>query len=242
MKNIKFFKSFIVLIVILAALAGNSLQAQINADKLLSDVRKNFDRVKDYSADMLIKVDVNVIRIPDTKVRILFKAPDKMRIKSENFAMLPKAGMNFSPNDLLKGDNSIILEKEEDWNGSRIAVIKLIPLGTSTDIVLSTIWVDVNQLVVRKVESTTKTKGTFVIDLQYDKSLTEFPLPSVMTFKFDMSRQNFIPEELEGEKKPKEEKKDKKKKTEGTVKITYSGYKVNKGIADSEFIEKEKAK
>lgn len=240
MKKITVFKFFIIVAGILASFAVNSSHAQINADKLLSDVRKNFDKVKDYSADMLIKVDVSIIRVPETKVRILFKAPDKMRIKSENFAMLPKAGMNFSPNDLLKGDNSIIFEKEENWNGSRIAVIKLIPLGTSTDIVLSTIWVDVNQLVVRKVESTTKTKGTFVIDLQYDKSVTEFPLPSVMTFKFDTARQNLIPEE--GEDPPKEFKKDKKKKTEGTVKIIYSGYKVNRGIADSEFIEKEKAK
>jgi len=242
MKKKPVIKSFFVLIFVLVTLLGSLLNAQINPENLLSDVRKNFARVKDYSADMLIKVDINIIKVPETKVKILYKAPDKIRVKSESFAMLPKEGMNFSPNALLKGDNSIIFEKEEDWNGSRIAVIKLIPLGSASEIVLSTIWVDVNQLVVRKVESTTKTRGTFVIDLQYEKTVTEFPLPSMMTFKFDMSRQNFNSHGFEEDEKPKEEKKDKSKNTEGTVKIVYSGYAVNKGIPDSEFTEQEKKK
>lgn len=219
------------------------LNGQTDGRKLLEDVKRNFEQVKDYRADMDIRVDINMIKVPDTKVKLLFKAPDKMRIVSDNFAMLPKEGLNFSPSTILKGDNSIIFEKEEIHAGTRIGIVKVIPLGGASDIVLSTVKVDMERLLILQVESTTRTKGTFVIDMDYNKSLTPFPLPSKMSFKFDMSRQSVM-QGFGNDQPPKKEneKKNKRKPSEGTIKITYSGYVVNKGIPDSEFIEKEEKK
>ncbi len=227
-------KKFFIFFVIIISYSN----AQSNDPKAILDrVKERFEKVQDYEVDVKIKIDVDFLKVPENNAKILFKQPDKIRIKSEGFALLPKKGMNFSPLSLLSKSYTSFYERDENLNGNNTAVIKVIPLGESPDIVLSTIWVDRNLYVIRKIESTTKLEGTFNIDLKYDNSTVgSNPLPSAMTFTFDISKMT-IPKGLSGEITSERELKKKNRMTKGTVNLYYSNYKVNKGISDSEFKE-----
>lgn len=213
-----------------------------NPEAILKKVVDVFNKVQDYEVNVTIKIDVEFLKAPDTKAKIYFKQPNKIHFESETFAMLPREGFDFSPNSLLKKKYTAFFERIDTIDGLKSAVIKVIPIGETEDVILSTLWIDLNNYFVRKVVSTTKYNGTFSIELKYDPNL-DYPLPSNMIFTFNVDKMN-IPRgfsgDLSNEKKTK--KTDDKPNTTGRVYITYSDYKVNVGIPDKFFEEKNKKK
>lgn len=208
-------------------------------DEILNRVVENFNKVQDYTVDVSIKVDVEFIKVPETKAKIFFKQPDKIHLQSDGFAMLPKNGMEFSPSALINKEHTAIYEKDVLLNGVNTSLVKVIPLGDQGDVILSSIWVDQAKQVIMKVESTTKTNGTFTIDFTYSKDF-KYPLPKEIVFSFNVDKMN-IPATISGEtttEKPKKKKGKADSVTKGKVIVKYSNYDVNKGIADSIFEKK----
>lgn len=208
-------------------------------NEILKGVIKNFDRVQDYVVDVNIKVDVQGVKVPETKAKIYFKQPDKIHLESEGFAMLPKDGMLFSPSSLLKKDYTAIYEKDVEINGYKTSIIKVIPSSEQSEVILSTLWIDQSKKLIRKVESTTKLNGTFTIDFNYDDKI-KYPLPSQIIFSFNMDKMN-LPTTVKG-KEDGENQKNKRgndSTTKGKVVVKYSNYVVNKGIDDSVFLDKK---
>lgn len=210
-------------------------------NEIINAVIKNFNKVNDYQVDVNIKVDVEFIKVPETKAKIYFKQPDKVHLEAEGFAMLPKNGMEFSPSSFIKKDYTAVYEKDVDLNGFKTSIIKVIPLGNEGEVILSTLWIDQKKQVIRKVESTTKTNGTFTIDFSFDEKI-KFPLPSKIIFSFNMDKMN-IPATISGEtstEKPDKKNKSSDSRTRGKVIVNYLNYLVNKGVPDSIFEEKNK--
>ena len=213
-----------------------------NLDAILDGVKKEFEKIDDYQVDVKIKIDVDFLKMPDREATIYYKKPDKFSIDSENFAMLPKSGLNFSPLGFLNYKYSSFYVKEDTVNGRQADVIKVIPVEGDADVIISTLWIDSKRNIILKVESSRKPQGTFTIDLDYLKTSQGFWLPSSLIFTFTiegslyqaMSRES-IEKELDSSKNPNE------KKT-GKVYLVYSNYKVNTGLPDSVFETKNSEK
>lgn len=234
MKKIK----IIFLLLVIAAV--NSFGQKNNPDAILKKVLDTFNKVQDYEVNVKIKVDVDFLKTPDTEAKIYFKQPDKIHFESETFALMPREGFDFSPSALLKKKYTAFYEREDTIDNFTTAVVKVIPLGESDDVILSTLWIDQSKNVIRKSETTTKFNGTFSIELKYDHPNFNYPLPSNMIFSFNIDKMN-IPMGFSGDMsvKSEKEKKDKKPTTTGKVYVAYTNYKVNAGIPDKIF-EKQK--
>lgn len=225
------------LLIALLSLTALSTRAQNDPEKLLAQVKDAFNQVKDYEVDVNIIIDVEFLKVPETNAKIYFKQPDKVKVDAEGFALMPREGLNFSPNSLLKENYTALFEKDEKVDGFNCAVVKIIPLGSGTSVILSTVWIDRKNSVIRKVETTTKTNGTFNIDLKYDLGKTKYPLPVSIVFAFEVNKLN-LPKGFSGDTSKK--KKDNGKDTApGKVYVKYSNYKINKGISDKVFEEKK---
>lgn len=231
------FKSF-TLVVLLSLFAFGQSK---DPDLILKKVISSFDKVQDYEVDVKIKIDVDFLKAPDTEAKIFFKQPDKVKFESNTFAMLPREGFDFSPNSLLQKKYTAFYVREDTIDNVITSVIKVIPLGESDEIILSTLWIDQAKSVIRKVESTTKTNGTFSIELKYEKNNSRYHLPKSMIFSFNIDKTN-IPVGFSGDLSPDKEEnaRDTKRSTTGKVYVTYSNYKVNTGIPDKFFEEKAK--
>ena len=211
-------------------------------EAILESVKKEFDKIEDYQVDVKIKIDVDFLKMPDREATIYYKKPDKFYIDSENFTMLPKSGLDFSPIGFLNYKYTSFYEKEDTVNGRQTYVIKVIPLEGDADVIISTLWIDTRRNIILKVESSKKPQGTFTIDLDYLKTNEGFWLPSSLIFTFSiegslyqaMSRES-IQKEIDSTNKSEE------KKT-GQVFLTYSNYKVNIGLPDSIFEKKDSEK
>ena len=234
-------KKFLIILLLSGFVGSNSYSQKNDPDFILKRILDTFSKVHDYEVNIKIKVDVNFLKIPDTEAKIYFKQPDKVHFESETFALLPREGFDFSPSTLLKKKYTAFYEREDTIDNFRTAVVKVIPLGETDDVILSTLWVDQSKNVVRKVESTTKTKGTFAIELKYDQTNLAYPLPSMMIFTFNIDKTN-IPVGFSGDldSDPNPKQKDNEPTTKGKVFVTYSNYKVNMGISDKIFENKKR--
>jgi outer membrane lipoprotein-sorting protein len=227
-------KPYLLAAAVLLHFVSASAQAP-DAQKILEEVRSRFEKVKDYEADINIKVDVDFVKIPEKKGKAWFAQPDRVKVKTEGFSLLPKKGMNFSPNQLLTGNFTAIFSGEEKVGGHDTWVIKVVPGNDDSDILLSKIWVDKKRMVIRRLESATRSQGTFEMYFEFPESASTFDLPGSIVFKFDL-RKNEIPLGLTGDFNNQDPGKAKgTKNSRGTVTIRYLKYTINQGLGLAAF-------
>jgi len=217
---------------ILVVFAGTCFAQSKDPNTLLKKVESKYKMIKDYQVDARIKVDVDFLKVPDMNAKIYFKAPDKVKLDSKEFAMIPRQAFNFSPLSFMDKSYNAIYIKDEPSN---IAVVKIIPSDDSADFILSTLWIDTIDNVITRVETTGKRGGTSRVDLKYPAD-KKYPLPSAIDFYFELPQMRIPSDPRE---KTSGAKKEGNQPKSGTVTITYSNYKINKGISDSIFNEKK---
>ncbi|MFH1196672.1 MAG: hypothetical protein V1720_13300 [bacterium] len=205
-------------------------------NKILDQVKERFDKIKDYTVDATIIVNVDFLKVPKSTAKIYFKQPDKLHLESEGFAMLPKAGLNFSPTKMLSTNHDAIFVRTENTNNRDVDVIKVIPSDDTSEVILSTLWIDKDEHVIIKVESTTKHAGTFQMEMKYDETY-KIGLPSEVKFSFNVADMQ-MPKQMMHDQNNNPKKRDAGMK--GTVVVKYKNYKVNSGLSDKLFEEKKK--
>ena len=201
---------------------------------IIETLKEKLNEVTDYSADISINIDVNFIQMPDSKAKVYFKKPDKFRIKSEGFAMLPKQGLNFSPAKFFNEDFDAIYLRQDTLFNKDVDIIKVLPRSDSSNIILSTLWIDFKNKLLLKIEANTKDAGTFGIEFIY-KNAIQYGLPDEVHFSFnikDVRIPNMNPQNVDDKKQMTQD-----KTVEGIVRIKYSDYVINKGLDDKVFEE-----
>ena len=238
--KLRFFNYFKCLLVLFVLPLGTTVSAQdINPQPLLDSVKTKFLKVKDYEADVSIKVNVTFIKIPVKSGKLYVKHPDKMKLVSNGFAMLPKRGMNLSFNELFEKKYNAIFVKQEVLNKVNTMVVKIIPLDDSADLLIATIWIDRLTQRIKKIDAVSKSSGNFVTSFNYPAKANSFDLPSELTFTFEVTKAN-LPMGVTGDFDSEKPKTKDNKPQKATLTITYSNYVVNKGIADAFFVETKK--
>lgn len=205
---------------------------QQNPKKLLEAVKNKFNKIQDYTVDTKIKLNVELFKVPETTAKIYFKKPDKVKMEAKGFAMLPKQGLNFSPNKFLSDNFEAVYIKKEKIDSVLLNVVKVIPLSDTSDVLLSTIWIDSGNNVIRKIVSVTKKSGEITVSLRYDKNTIKYGVPVEMEFIFDADD---LPANKKNEISARENQKQNRPKLKGTVNVYYSNYQINKGLSDEIF-------
>jgi outer membrane lipoprotein-sorting protein len=213
---------------------GTSLRAQLDADpnRILDKVLEQQKDILDYKVKVEIDVDVEFIKMPVKSAELYFKQPDKIKFKSDEFLMLPKKGLNQSVQKLLSEEYTAVLTGQELIERDYHYIIKIIPMGGSQDVVLSTVWVDSTTYLISRMESYTKSRGNSLISFEYYEDLK---LPSKMTVEFEVKEFNipldFINRSIEIDK---EKMKSDSLKT-GYIYLNFYDYQVNQRLDDGFF-------
>lgn len=213
------------------------IQAQ-EAAALVEKVKAKLNTVNDYEASGKMKTNVAFLKVPVANVKVYYKKPNKLKIKNEKgFSFIPKGAVNINMGNTLSGGKFTVLDAGTDKIGSTaVKVVKLLPEDDNADVVLSTLYIDEANAVIRKAKTTTKENGTYELEMTYGKYLAnglpdkiifsfntkDYKLPKGVTFDFDDGN---------GTKKPEDKAKNKKGKAE----ITFSSYSINKGVNDEVF-------
>jgi hypothetical protein len=225
------------MIILLLALAFSARIYSQTPAETIEKVKARLNKVEDYQANGKMKTNVLFIKAPVASVKVYYKKPDKLRIDNEKgISFIPKGSVNINLNNLFLNTNGFDLLDLGHDSASHLRIIKLIPKDENSDVVLSTIFVDETQDLIRKASTTTRENGTYDLEMTYGKyaafgladkvvftfNTHDYKLPKGITFDYD-----------DGSTKETVAEKEKNKK--GRVEIYYSAYIINKGVPDSVF-------
>ena len=68
-----------------------------NILRIIQNTEDKFRLINDYEVKMTISVSIPAFRMPKKKYHVFFKQPNKIKIKSKGFGVLPRTGMFTSP-------------------------------------------------------------------------------------------------------------------------------------------------
>jgi outer membrane lipoprotein-sorting protein len=206
--------------------------------QLVQKVKTKLDKVTDYQAEGTMKTNVAFLKVPMSNIKMFFKKPNKLKIKSEKgISFVPKGAVSMNLNSILNDNSYSILDAGTDKiNGLSVKVVKLLPQDDNADVVLSTLYIDETNMVIKKAKTTTRENGSYELEMTYGKYVAyglpdkilfsfntkDYKLPKGVTFDFDDGVKNNKPADAAKNKK-------------GSAEINISNYSINKGIADNLF-------
>lgn len=225
-----------VLLCCLTCFSLSVLHAQ-EMTELVNKVKTKIETVTDYTATAVMKVDIEFIKAPTSSVKIYYKKPNKFKLKKEGgISILPKGGLSINLNTVLTINDFVALAAgETKIDNIPIKIVKMLPNDENSDIILSTLYIDEKNLLIRKVVTTTRENGTYELNMTYG-TYSKWGLPDKVIFSFntkDYKLPKGVTLEFDEGKKPSDA--DKLKNKKGKVEISYSSYIINKGVDDSLF-------
>jgi len=203
-------------------------------EEIIQKVKTKLEKINDYEAEGKMKTNVAFIKAPVATVKVFYKKPDKLLILNETgISFIPKGSVNINLNNLFVNMNAFdIIDAGRDNEGLR--VLKLLPKSDTADIVLSTLYVDEKNMLIKKSKTTTKENGTYELEMNYAKYL-DYALPDRIVFSFN-TKDYKLPKGITLDYDDGSEKNaDKLKNKKGTVEISYKSYIINKGIDNKIF-------
>ena len=231
-----FLKYGLLLTAIFSTVVG---KAQGDVAALIQKVGAKIERVNNYTAEGKMKTNVAFLKVPESVVKIYFKKPNRLKIKNEKgISFVPKGAVGINLSNIINGAKYTALDAGMDKIGNTVVrVVKLLPVDDNADIVLSTVYIDEANLVIKKAKTTTRENGSYELEMTYgiytayglpDKIIftfntKEYKLPKGITFDFDdgAAAKKTIPQGLN--------------KNQGQAEITFDSYIINKGVNDAIF-------
>ena len=231
-----FLKYGLLLTAIVSTVVG---KAQGDVAALIQKVGAKIERVNNYTAEGKMKTNVAFLKVPESVVKIYFKKPNRLKIKNEKgISFVPKGAVSINLSNIINGAKYTALDAGMDKIGNTaVRVVKLLPVDDNADIVLSTVYIDEANLVIKKAKTTTRENGSYQLEMTYgiytayglpDKIIftfntKEYKLPKGITFDFDdgTAAKKTNPQGLN--------------KNQGQAEITFDSYIINKGVSDALF-------
>jgi outer membrane lipoprotein-sorting protein len=204
-----------------------------DASQLIKKVKAKLELVDNYEATGVMKTDIAFIKAPIGKIKIYFKKPNLFKIKKEGgISLLPKGGLSVNLSSLIASSNySTIDAGIQDLGSKKLRVVKLLPNEESSDVVISTLYINEKESLIEKAVTTTKENGTYTMLMRYG-TFSNYGLPDQVIFEFNTKNYKLpkgITLEFEDDSKPLTAAQQLKNK-KGRVEINYKNYVVNKGI------------
>jgi outer membrane lipoprotein-sorting protein len=215
-----------------------SLYAQDEA-QLIKNVKAKLDKVNNYKAKGKMKINVSFANIPESDINVFYKKPNKFKVRKLNgISVLPKGGFSMNLNSLFTTDNyKAVAAGTKEIKGVLTKAVMLLPLDEKSDVVLTTLYIDEKNALIRKTSVTTRENGSYEMDMDYGK-YSSYGLPDKVVFSFS-TKDYKLPKGLSMEYEKGGAKKPKNANEKGSVEITYSGYDINKGVDDKEFVDEK---
>ena len=226
-------------LVLIAMVSTFVVKAQENVNALIQKVNAKIEKVNDYTAEGKMKTKVVFLKVPVSAVKIYFKKPNRLKIKNEKgISFIPKGAVSINISNIVNGEKYTALDAGTDKIGNTaVRVVKLLPVDDNADIVLSTIYIDEANLLIKKAKTTTRENGSYELEMTYGKysayglpdkiiftfNTKEYKLPKGITFDFDdgEAAKSNVPRGLN--------------KNKGQAEITFDSYIINKGVSDAMF-------
>ncbi len=228
----------ILIILLFCMYSISSASDTLSPGQVLMKTQLIYSNLKDFSVKAKVIADIPNFRMPVKTVEFYYKNPDLFKIKTKGFALVPKyCLLPFSQcYEMVKDPQKLVIKKREIINGKKYIILlyKKDSDKPKNDILF---WVDAYLWRIDKINILQQDKLLSTIDFSY-QNLDGFWLPDTTLFTM------IFPKGIPNASGPSisdpfggsqfgtlQNQTDLK----GQVKIIFSDYKINKGIDDNFF-------
>ena len=126
------------------------------AEEVVQKVKDKLGQVNDYQAKGKMKTNVAFIKAPIATVKVYFKKPNRIRINNESgISFIPKGSVNINLSNIFVNTNGFDIIDVGKEPGTGLRIIKLLPKDENADVVLSTLYIDEAQSLIRRANTST---------------------------------------------------------------------------------------
>lgn len=221
------------ILVILILLSSLSAQNP-SGDEILRRCERNFESIDDYTVDLTAAINMDRIRIPEMKAVLYFKRPDKINIKSEGFAMLPREGFALPVTALVRNYDALLTGMEE-IEGKRVYRLQLTAKKAATRVQNLIVWVDPENHAITQTTSAPYGGRSVTVQTRYMHYENKVWLPERMSVRFAATAPDtaaFDEFPIPGSPQPGEFRRPPRS---GSMDVFYSNYRINSGLSDDLF-------
>ena len=217
---------------ILFLLLSEWIQAQEDAFRYLDPIERKYSELKDYMVDVKVHFDIETLKAPDMQAKLYFKAPDKMKVESPKIFFFPKEGGYFNPSLFKKKEFEVKLLERLILDGKNVVRLKLTPTDTGISNKVFVLTIDTDRNLIKEIKISPSEGREIKAAIEYGM-FNGFELPIRIDLQLD------IPEGEPSGMREFTQFGQRAKRITGKVQITYSNYKVNSGLSDEMFKEKD---
>ena len=205
-----------------------------SGEELLRRCERNFESIEDYVVDLTGAISMERVRIPEMNAVLYFKRPDKIDVRSESFAMLPREGFALPVTELVRNYDAILKGKEtvEDQQWYRL---ELTAKKAAARVQNLTVWIDPGNYTVTQTSSSPYRGRSVTVRTWYARHQDRYWLPERMLVTLISAVPDTASVEefsLPGRPQPEEFRRSPRN---GTMEIRYSNYRINSGLSDDLF-------
>lgn len=237
-------------ILLLFLLANSNAFSNNNPEYIIKKTDDQFREINNYQVDMVISIAIPAFRMPKKKYKVYFKQPDKIKVKSRGFGLLPKTGMFTSPIENFSNLSNIRLSKDfSRTNPNEIMlvgdlVLDSLALDVPNEYARLTfkptvdVKVDTQNWVITQVLTKIDTVKIMEINNFYDVVDDSFYMPIRSTVEYyvkDARLSKWINKDIGTIMGNNHNMNIESDMVKGLISVNYAKYRVNRGIKDSIF-------
>jgi hypothetical protein len=217
-------------------------------DRIIKKTNKLYMLVNNFETTMNVSLNVPGFRMPKKAYKVYYKLPNKIKINTKGFGVLPKTGLFTSPSDNF--DNLKNLRLDIKKNSNNCVLISGTVISDSlkaqfpneyaklTFVPIVDVVVDTTKWIIKSVTTRIDTVKLFEIKNNFQKFENKYYMPVKSQIEYyikDAKLANWLNNDLGGIMKMGDNPDTASDVVQGTIKITYDKYKINKGIPDRVF-------
>ena len=237
-------------ILFLFLLANSNAFGNNNPEYIIKKTDDQFREINNYQVDMVISIAIPAFRMPKKKYKVYFKQPDKIKVKSRGFGLLPKTGMFTSPLENFSNLSNIRFSKDlSRTNPNEIMlvgdlVLDSLALDVPNEYARLTfkptvdVKVDTQNWVITQVLTKIDTVKIMEINNFYDVVDDSFYMPIRSTVEYyvkDARLSKWINKDIGTIMGNNHNMNIESDMVKGLISVNYAKYRVNRGIKDSIF-------
>jgi len=237
-------------ILFLFLLANSNAFSNNNPEYIIKKTDDQFREINNYQVDMVISIAIPAFRMPKKKYKVYFKQPDKIKVKSRGFGLLPKTGMFTSPLNNFSNLSNIRFSKDlSRTNPNEIMlvgdlVLDSLALDVPNEYARLTfkptvdVKVDTQNWVITQVLTKIDTVKIMEINNFYDIVDDSFYMPIRSTVEYyvkDARLSKWINKDIGTIMGNNHNMNIESDMVKGLISVNYAKYRVNRGIKDSIF-------
>jgi hypothetical protein len=219
--------------------------------RIVDSLRIQFEQIEDYQVRLTVAIKMPGLRMPRKRMTLSFKQPDKVHLKALGFAMIPKSGLMLSPDSMFARISNPNLVRASVADECPCLVIKGETSLNDEIRPRIAVTIDTTRWLVTNISTRLDDEEILTLETTYIEVVPGIFMPAETNLKFEISEE-FLqanpralhtarnPDQAVTEKLPAFEAsgKDSFPRT-GKAVIKFSRYKVNRGLDEALFEEKE---